>query len=416
MPETMTAAPADQPGRRNGKRKSAPKLHNGVMKRGNTWSYVIRIRNPETGVSRPRWVGGFATEEAAKEARDQARVQARNGEYIDRNSITVTAYLDDWIESHAMEIKPRTLLDYRACIRLYVTPRIGHMPIQAVRPSTVTRLYRDLLTSGGRGGKALAVPTVTHLHAVLRKAFRDAVIVDELIASNPVERAKRPRAQIHEPGTVWTVAQLRAFLNTARQHRLFAFFHVAAYTGARRGELLNLQWSAADLDGKTITITGSTAVIGGERVNGTTKSGRTRVVSIDDATVAVLRQHKADHVADQLRAGDSWRGSRDGYVFTTGWGEPIYPDTVTSLMTKLIRAHNRPEWAPRPKSQLPHARLHDLRHIHATTLLLSGVPVHVVAARLGHADPAITLRVYAHVIRAAETAAADIFAQAVNAA
>ena len=48
--------------------------------------------------------------------------------------------------------------------------------------------------------------------------------------------------------------------------------------------------------------------------------------------------------------------------------------------------------------------------------LLSGVPVHVVAARLGHADPAITLRVYAHVIRSAEAAAADIFADAVNAA
>ena len=59
----------------------------------------------------------------------------------------------------------------------------------------------------------------------------------------------------------------------------------------------------------------------------------------------------------------------------------------------------------------------DLRHLHATTLLLSDVvPVHVVAARLGHADPAITLRVYAHVIRSAEAAAADIFAQAVKAA
>ena len=57
-----------------------------------------------------------------------------------------------------------------------------------------------------------------------------------------------------------------------------------------------------------------------------------------------------------------------------------------------------------------------LRHIHATTLLLSGVPVHVVAARLGHADPAITLRVYAHVIRTAEAAAADIFAKTVRAA
>jgi integrase len=89
---------------------------------------------------------------------------------------------------------------------------------------------------------------------------------------------------------------------------------------------------------------------------------------------------------------------------------------MTSLMTKLIRAYNWPEHGPRPKSQLPHARLHDLRHIHATTLLLSGAPVHVVAARLGHADPAITLRVYTHVIRSAEAAAADIFAQAVKGA
>ena len=85
-------------------------------------------------------------------------------------------------------------------------------------------------------------------------------------------------------------------------------------------------------------------------------------------------------------------------------------------MTELIRTHNEPDQAPRPMDQLPHARLHDLRHLHATTLLLSDVPVHVVAARLGHADPAITLRVYAHVIRGAEAAAADIFAQAVKAA
>jgi integrase len=121
--------------------------------------------------------------------------------------------------------------------------------------------------------------------------------------------------------------------------------------GARRGELLNLRWKDIDLDGKKITITGSTAVIGGERVNGTTKSGRTRVVSIDEETVAVLRQRKADQAAERLKAGDSWRGTKDGYVFTTGWGEPIYPDTVTSLMTKLIRANK----------QLAHARLHDLR-------------------------------------------------------
>ncbi|WP_149261672.1 tyrosine-type recombinase/integrase [Actinomadura sp. K4S16] len=47
---------------------------------------------------------------------------------------------------------------------------------------------------------------------------------------------------------------------------------------------------------------------------------------------------------------------------------------------------------------LPRAWLHDVRHVHATTLLPAGVPVHVDAAQLGHADTAITRRVYSHVV------------------
>jgi integrase len=183
---------------------------------------------------------------------------------------------------------------------------------------------------------------VIHLHAILRKAFREAVIIDGLIGSNPVERAKRPRVPARQPGTVWTIAQLQAFLATARQHRLFAFFHLAAYTGARRGELLNLRWADVGLDAKKITISGSTAVVGGERINGTTKSGRTRVIAIDDGTVAVLRQHKASQAAEQALAGDYWRSTSNGHVFTTGWGEPIYPDTASSLMTKLTPTPRSP--------------------------------------------------------------------------
>ena len=63
---------------------------------------------------------------------------------------------------------------------------------------------------------------------------------------------------------------------------------------------------------------------------------------------------------------------------------------------------------------MPYARLHDLRHIHATTLLLEKVPVHVVAARLGHADPAITLRVYAHALNRTDDGVAELFARAVG--
>jgi hypothetical protein len=67
-----------------------------------------------------------------------------------------------------------------------------------------------------------------------------------------------------------------------------------------------------------------------------------------------------------------------------------------------------------PEVPLPHARLHDLRHIHATLFLVAEVPVHVVADRLGHADPSVTLRVYAHVIRRHPAGIADVFAAAAD--
>nr|WP_231329739.1 site-specific integrase [Actinomadura graeca] len=173
--------------------------------------------------------------------------------------------------------------------------------------------------------------------------------------------------------------QLRAFLVTAEAHRLSAFFHLAAYTGARRGELLNLRWPDVDLDGASVHIRGSVGFVAGERIEGTTKSGRSRVVSIDPGTVDVLKAHRKRQFADKLKAGEFWKGKEDGHVFTTGWGEPIHPDTVSSLMATLIKEHN----AAGGVVPLPHARLHDLRHVHATTLLLAGVAVHVVAARLG---------------------------------
>ena len=156
------------------------------------------------------------------------------------------------------------------------------------------------------------------------------------IPSNPVERAKRPRKPVSEPGEIWSPRQLRVFLAAAKSHRLFAFYHLAAYTGARRGELLNLRWRDVDLASAEIRISGSTAVIGGTRIEGTTKSGRSRTVSIDAGTVEVLNEYRSRQAEERLLAGPEWRAS-DDYVFTTGWGGPIHPDTVSSLIADLIR-------------------------------------------------------------------------------
>jgi integrase len=124
----------------------------------------------------------------------------------------------------------------------------------------------------------------------LRKALADAVDVEQLLAANPAARSKRPKSSAVEPVQVWTPEQLGSFLAAARSHRLFAFYRLAAYTGARRGELLYLRWSAADLDAAEVTFGGSTAVVRGQRVEGTTKGGRSRTISLDRETVAVPRE------------------------------------------------------------------------------------------------------------------------------
>jgi hypothetical protein len=83
--------------------------------------------------------------------------------------------------------------------------------------------------------------------------------------------------------------------------------------------------------------------------------------------------------------------------------------SIGRVLPKLVDMYNA-EHSGKP---LPRIRLHDLRHVHATTLLLAGEPVHVVAARLGHADPSITLRVYAPVIQDLTPAVAETFAAAI---
>ena len=65
----------------------------------------------------------------------------------------------------------------------------------------------------------------------------------------------------------------------------------------------------------------------------------------------------------------------------------------------------------RERRALPVIRFHDLRHVHATLLLQDGEPVHVVAERLGHADPSMTLRAYAHVLRSQRASSATRFAR-----
>jgi integrase len=61
---------------------------------------------------------------------------------VNRSPVTVGSYLDKWIEAHAVQVKPKTLHDYRHLINRHVKPRIGGLRLQVVRPAQITKLYR----------------------------------------------------------------------------------------------------------------------------------------------------------------------------------------------------------------------------------------------------------------------------------
>jgi integrase len=84
-------------------------------------------------------------------------------------------------------------------------------------------------------------------------------------------------------------------------------------------------------------------------------------VSIDPGTVQVLKDHPRRQVTERMTVGPQWRGESGDYVFTSAWGEPVYPDTVSSLMPVLISRHNERQAAKNTGKPLPAARLHDLR-------------------------------------------------------
>ncbi len=378
-------------------------VKDGLVQRGHRWSYVIRTPDPVTGRSKPRWVGGFRTKAETKAARDQARVAARTGSYVDRSQITLAKYLPDWLEGHRLAIKTKTHADYKEIIDSYLIPLLGSRKVQQLRTTEISRAYRELHTSGGKNGGPLSARTVDGVHRVLRKALNDAIVPEQLITLNPAIRATRPRLEQTTAAITWTPEEVAVFLTAAKKHRLYCIFHFAAFTGVRRGELLGLRWADVDFDSAEVTIARSAAVIGGQRVEGTPKGGRARTIPLDAGTVKALSEHRLRQRVERLAAGPVWAGGTD-CVFLTETGKPIHDGTPTSLLPKIAKT-----------AGLPRTRFHDLRHMHATTLLGAGVPVHVVAARLGHADPAITLRVYAHVLGGQSASAAEAFAAAIPA-
>ena len=378
------------------------KVKNGIVFTGRSWSYVLRVPDTNTGKTKPQWVGGFDSEKAAKLARDKARVSLSTSNYVSPNKLTLGEYLTTWInEVHANQLKASTLERYKRVINRYLIPELGAIKLQDLRPSHVQGFYTSLLTRSTVTGNPLSPQTVTLIGAVLKKAIKYAVDVDGLIAVNPANRVPLPKGKGTIP-TPWSIQELNTFLDVARSHRLFFFFRLSAFTGARRGELLALKWS--DFDGTAITISKNRLMAGNQVIEQNSTKGGTngqRRVPLDRETIELFNVHRVNQLKERMALGENWQET--GYVFVQENGLPLYPHTPSDLFKKLLN-----------KAGLRPTRLHDQRHLHATELLRLGEPLHVVANRLGHRDAMVTATIYAHVSDQQAETASSTFANAVN--
>lgn len=122
-------------------------------------------------------------------------------------------------------------------------------------------------------------------------------------------------------------------------------------------------------------------------------------MALDSATANALASlHNAQDDAKEKLCG--WSSDLVG---TDLDGSPIEPDALSRRFQKTAK-----------RAGFPVPRLQDLRHCAAVLMLTQGVPVHVVAGRLGHANPSITLSIYAHFLPSADKLAADVIGDALS--
>lgn len=359
-------------------------------RKGDGWELIVDLgRDPVTKRRRQRsrmfkGTSGEADTELAAMVTEASGERAGPG-----TEAPLSELIDRWLDLVADDLSPTTLEGYRCTVKVQIAPVLGSRPVGEITTAEIDALYRELL-------KTRKPATVRQTHAILRRAFRQAVRWGWLTV-NPAINATPPpvRKKKHIMPTPKQLAALLAAADTLDPD-LGCLLRVAATSGARRGELLGLHESRVNLDTGVLLIDRNIVQAGGVLIEKDTKTHQDRSVSLDAGTVAVLRRHLV-RARERALAGGIGR-ALDPYVFSASVDGSVAmtPDVVSAAFRRLAKTH------------APGVRLHDLRHFSATQLLAGGVPVKTVSARLGHGSAAMTLDVYAAALPQADQPAADL--------
>jgi integrase len=304
---------------------------------------------------------------------------------------TVAVLVQEWLAVNQTTWAPATARDQISRVKLINADPIAAISLARLSQADVERWHRRMRKAGVGEG------SVRNRHIVLRAALSQGVRWGWL-ATNPSSAARLTQRK-RAPRQAMSIEEVQAVVLAAGSIDAGAAlaFRLAAVTGARRSELAALRWD--DLKDGRLRIDSSVAVIRfgthavpaePELVDDITKTANHRTVTVDEVTVEL------------------WQAYRSSFAHPGEWVfgrfEPANPDRM-SWWWKRAREQSgiNSTW-----------RLHDLRHWSATHAIGGGHDVRTVAGRLGHANAAMTLRVYAHVLEQADQEVAAALARALD--
>jgi integrase len=306
---------------------------------------------------------------------------------------TVAEHLRDWLENDH-DLAPKTKERYRELAELHITPHLGNMVLQRLKPKHVKDWHDTLLKSGAKSGRPLSARTVGHAHRMLRRALQLAVET-EVLARNVASAISPPTVE-EEEIEILTADQITTVIEKLAGHPpLYEIAVVDLATGLRRGELLALRLSDVDLESATLRVERSL-----EETNSglrfkppKTKRGK-RTVSLPPNAVAVLREYRRKLLETRMALGLA-RPNGNTLLFGEVDGSPRRPDQLSWLWRSACKSR-----------KLPRVSFHALRHTHASALIAAGLDPVTISRRLGHANPTVTLNTYWHLFNKDDSAAA----------
>jgi integrase len=366
------------------------------------WRYRIDAGKDASGRRLQEGGGGFQKEGDAVEAMrtHMEKIRARQQAPAIRQR-TLGEWVQTWLDVYAVErCQPKTLERYRQLAAYLVKEANGEpselakIPLSALSHRDLEPALYALLKAKGKRREHVSARTVRHVAGLLNVALNKAFRL-EMIPVNPMLRVELPTFEKKDVRSL-TPEEIHSLRDACRGDWTFALVELALASGARRGELLALQWSDIEWESKTVRIAKSLEqTAAGLRVK-STKTKKPRRFRISQNAIAAL-QFQRDLQAENKRLfGANYQDN--GSVFCEPDGRFHEPDLVSQVVIRRIL-----------KAGIKDASFHTLRHSHASNLISRGVPLPAVSARLGHADTNITARIYSHALPADDQRAADVW-------